>query len=199
VRKDSLAFLVIGFAIGFAVLYFWTQQRAPQVVRATPRPAPEEAARSEPAPPPLDLARVRQLEERLKTNPQDFEALVELGNIHFDQMNYLDAANWYSKALQVQPNNANVRTDMATTLFYSQNFDGSIEEFKRALALEPAHPQALFNIGVAYLHGKKDPASALQYWERLVATNPNHPQTEMVKQQIAALKAQQGQPAPAAP
>ena len=200
-RKESLAFLAVGFAIGFGVLYFWTQQRAPDVVRAMPKPgtADQRAAAPEPPPPPLDAARLQQLEDRVRANPKDFDALVELGNMQFDQRNYLEATDWYSKALEIQPDNANVRTDMATTMFYAENFDGSIEEFRRALSLQQSHPQALFNIGVAYLHGKNDPDSALEFWERLVATNPNHPQAEMVRQQIAALKAQKGQPVPPRP
>jgi cytochrome c-type biogenesis protein CcmH/NrfG len=197
VRTQSWIFLAAGFAIGFAVLYYWTGERAPQVVRAFPQMAPPGGppGAGEPAPPPLDLARVGQLEERLRSNPRDFDALVEMGNIQFDQMNYPEATRLYSEALQVQPDNINVRTDMATTMFYSQNFDGAIEEFGKVLSVEPSHPQALFNIGVAYLHGKNDPGAALQHWERLLAANPNHPQAEMVRQQITALKARIAQPA----
>jgi cytochrome c-type biogenesis protein CcmH/NrfG len=203
VRKDSIAFLIVGFALGFAVLYFATGQRAEQIVRATPRVmSPDElSARSQPAPapPPLDQARVRQLEDQVRANPQDFDALVELGNIWFDQMRYPEATSLYMQALQLRPDSVGVRTDMATTMFYSQNFDGAIAEFRKSLEFDPTSPQALFNLGVAYLHGKNDPASALQSWEKLVATNPNHPQTEMVKQQIAAVKAQMQQPTPSAP
>jgi cytochrome c-type biogenesis protein CcmH/NrfG len=201
VRKDSLLFLAVGFAIGFGILYFWTGQHAPQIVRAIPEVMDprEQTAASETPPPPLDAARLRELEDRVMANPQDFDALVELGNMQFDQRNYADATGWYAKALQIRPENPNVRTDMATTMFYAQNFDGAIQEFSRALEIEPSHPQALFNIGVAYLHGKNDPDKALEFWEKLVATNPTHPQAEMVKQQIAALRAQKGLPAPEQP
>ena len=75
---------------------------------------------------------------------------------------------------------------MATTMFYSEDFDGALSEFKKILQVEPGRPQALFNIGVAYLHGKNDPKSALESWERLVALNPNYPQVGLVKEQIAA-------------
>ena len=50
--------------------------------------------------------------------------------------------------------------------------------------------QALFNLGVAMLHGKNDPDSALKYWEKLVETNPGHPQVPFVKEQIRQVKEQ---------
>jgi cytochrome c-type biogenesis protein CcmH/NrfG len=199
-RKDSVAFLLAGFAIGFAVLYFWTKQRAPQIVAAFPiLRSEQQQGPGGPPVPPVDMARVQMLRDRIQSNPKDFDALVELGNIDFDQRNFSTASGWYSKALELQPDNVNVRIDMATTMFYSENFDGAIEEFKKALAINPTHPQALFNIGVAYLHGKNDSRSALEWWERLVATNPNDPQLAMVKEQIAAVKAQLGGPPPGPP
>jgi cytochrome c-type biogenesis protein CcmH/NrfG len=193
-RKDSFLFLVIGFAVGFGVLYFWTRDRAPEIVSQLPAlaSAQQVSAASEPPPPPVDMARVQQLQAAIQANPRDFDALRELGNINFDQRNYKEATSWYSKALAVQPNNLDVRTDMATTMFYSEDFDGSLSEFKKILEIEPGRPQALFNIGVAYLHGKNDPTSALASWEKLVALNPNYPQVGLVKEQIAALKRQMG-------
>jgi len=195
-RKQVLVFLVLGFAIGFAIFYPWTKQRAPDIVRAIPLPAgavtEQEAA--EPAAPPPDPARVERLQAELRTNPKNFEALVEMANIHFDQKNFEDAIGLYSRALEVRPDMVNVRTDLGTALFYANRHDDAIAEFKRALELDPTHPQTLFNIGVAFLHGKNDVAGALQYWEKLVALNPNYPQVELVKEQIRVLREQQRTP-----
>src|SRR5688572_11069980 len=137
-RKDSFLLLAAGFAIGFGVLYFWTKDRAPEIVSQLPSlTSPQVSAASEPPPPPVDMARVQQLQAAIQANPQNFDALREMGNIHFDQRNYKDATSWYGKALAVQPNNLDVRTDMATTMFYSEDFDGSLSEFKKILEVEP--------------------------------------------------------------
>jgi cytochrome c-type biogenesis protein CcmH/NrfG len=48
----------------------------------------------------------------------------------------------------------------------------------------------MFNIGVALVHGKNDLTGALQYWERMVETNPNDPQINLVKEQIRLVKEQ---------
>jgi cytochrome c-type biogenesis protein CcmH/NrfG len=202
-RLQRWLFLLIGFAIGFGGLYTWTKKRAPDVVRATPLdvdpniPTDLSAGRgasSEPPAPPVDMARVQALTSKIKQNPKDFDSIVELGNINFDQRNFADAVNLYKKALEVRPDALNVRTDMGTALFYQNKFDEAIAEFQQTLKGDPTNAQALFNIGVSMLHGKNDPKGALEYWERLVATNPNHPQAIFVKEQIQKLKEQQKQP-----
>lgn len=200
-RVQRWLFLLIGFAIGFGVLYTWTKQRAPDVVKALPlevdpnvpteASAANAASANEPPPPPVDMARVKELTEKIKQNPKDFDSIVELGNINFDQKQYDDAINLYKKALQVRPDALNVRTDMGTAMFYLSRYDDAIAVFQDVLKSDPKNAQSLFNLGVAMLHGKNDPKRALEYWEKLVETNPDHPQAPFVREQIKKLKEQQ--------
>jgi cytochrome c-type biogenesis protein CcmH/NrfG len=198
-RVQRWLFLLVGFAIGFGGVYTWTKQRAPSVVRALPLDVdpnvPTElsqggSAASEPTPP-VDMARVKELTDKIKKDPKDFDSLVELGNVNFDQKNYDDAIKLYKQALSVRPDALNVRTDMGTAMFYQNKFDDAIATFQETLKQDPNNAQALFNLGVAMLHGKNDPKRAVEYWEKLVETNPNHPQAAMVREQIKKLKEQQ--------
>ena len=201
-RAQGLIFLLVGFAVGFAGIYTWTKQRAPAVVRATPLPVdpniPSDLSAansaSEPPPPPVDMEKVKELTSRIKQNPKDFDSIVELGNINFDQKSYDDAINLYKKALEIRPDALNIRRDMGTAMFYQKRYDDAIATFKDSLRTNPNDAQTLFNLGVAMLHGKNDPKGALQYWEKLVETNPNHPQAAFVKEQIKKLKEQQAKP-----
>jgi cytochrome c-type biogenesis protein CcmH/NrfG len=196
-RKDSVAFVIAGFAIGFGIFFNWTKHRAPQVLNAFPprlvvpsaSATPPEAPAGDPQgqPPPVDLAAVQKLQDRIKADPNDFDALVELGNVDFDQRNYPEAVTYYSRALAIH-DDQNVRTDLGTMLFYSNRYDEAITELKKVLAVNPTHAQALFNMGVVLLHGKNDPQGALQNWQKLIDTNPNFPQAATVRQQIQALK-----------
>src|SRR5213593_3412866 len=166
-RKQAWAFLLIGFLAGFGTLYTWTKKRAPDVVRAIPLPVDERRTESSSAPP-VDMARVQQLQAEVKNNPKNVEAFVELANIHFEQKNYKEAIGFYTKAVELRPSNVNVRTDLATALFYENRFDDAISQFKKSLEMDPKNPRALFNMGVTMLHGKNDPDACIQYWEKLV-------------------------------
>src|SRR6266704_7088227 len=119
-RAQVLVFLLVGFVVGFAGVYTWEKQRAPAIVRATPVPGDPNVptdlsagnSTSEPPPPLLNLERVKELTSKIKQNPKDFDSIVELGNINFDQKNYDDAINLYKKALEVRPDDLSLRTDM---------------------------------------------------------------------------------------
>jgi cytochrome c-type biogenesis protein CcmH/NrfG len=194
-RLQRWLFLLLGFAIGFGVLYTWTKQRAPDKVRAMPLPVdpnvPTDLSAARESAPPVDMARVKELSAKIKQNPHDFDSIVELANLNFDQKNYGDAVNLYKTALEVRPDALNVRTDMGTAMFYQERFDDAIAEFQQVLQSDSKNAQALFNLGVTMLHGKNDPKRALEYWERMIATNPNHPQAAFVKEQIQKIKEQQ--------
>src|SRR5215469_10842776 len=142
-RLQGLVFLLVGFAIGFAGIYTWTKQRAPAVVRATPLPVdpnvPTEALNNpgEPPPPPLDEKRLKELAAKIKENPKDFDSIVELADMNFDQKNYDDAINLYKKALEIRPDVLNVRTDMGTAMFYQNKFDDAITTFQDVLKQDP--------------------------------------------------------------
>jgi cytochrome c-type biogenesis protein CcmH/NrfG len=193
-RLQRWLFLLLGFAIGFGVLYTWTKQRAPDKVRAMPLAVdpnvPTDLSAARESAPPVDMARVQELSAKIKQNPRDFDSIVELANLNFDQKNYGDAVNLYKTALEVRPDALNVRTDMGTAMFYQERFDDAIAEFQQVLQSDPKNAQALFNLGVTMLHGKNDPKRALEYWERMIAANPNHPQAAFVKEQIQKLKEQ---------
>src|SRR5262245_24500497 len=191
-RASALAFLFVGFGIGFAILYKVMEHRAPEMARPLPTFTPSSSSGSaSTARPPLDTARLSALEDTIKKDPKNFDALVELANMQFDQQSYDDAASFYKKALEVRPTDVSVRTDLGTALFYSRRIDEAIAELRKSLELNPTHPQTLFNLGVALLDGKRDSKGAIEAWEKLVATNPDFPQIALVKQQIEALREQQ--------
>src|SRR5262252_1255829 len=190
-RLQALLFLLIGAAIGFGGTYTWTKQRAPDVVRATPLPVDPNvptdlsgSARnaSAEAPPTVNMAQVRELTEKIQKNPKDFDSIVELGNLNFDQKNYDDAIKLYRKSLEIRPDALNVRTDMGTAMFYLNRYDDAIATFKENLRSHPDDAQTLFNLGVTMLHGKNDLQAALEYWQKLIETNPNHPQAAFVRE-----------------
>jgi Tfp pilus assembly protein PilF len=128
--------------------------------------------------------------DTLRTNPNDFETLVKLGNLYYDGQKYQDATQYYERALKIQPENVDVRTDMGTCYWNLGAADKALAEFNRALTYRPDYPQTLFNVGIVKFQGKNDSRGAIEAWERLLKTNPNYPNKQQVLDLIARARTQ---------
>lgn len=121
--------------------------------------------------------------------PGDYETLVALGNTFFDAERLEEAEPWYAKALAQNPKDVNVRTDMGLTFLLREQpqYERAIAEFKRSLEVEPAHPQTLQNLTVAYTR-KGDIASAEAALAKLRAAAPQSPALEQLRSGIEEAK-----------
>jgi cytochrome c-type biogenesis protein CcmH/NrfG len=123
--------------------------------------------------------------EQLKSKPDDAAVLTQVGNIYYDAQTYPVAIEYYQKVLAIDPKNSSVRTDMATAMFYSSDFDHAIAEFDHAIKDDPKNGNALFNRGIAKWQGKMDVKGAVADWQLLLKENPNYEQADKVKMYIA--------------
>ena len=124
----------------------------------------------------------------LKTSPNDFNTTVQLANRYFDGQQYPEAVKYYQLAVKSQPTNADLLTDLGTSIWYMGDADGAITEFQNALKYRPDHPGTLFNLGIVRWQGKLDPQGAVQAWEELLRLNPNYPQKKEVQEYIDRAK-----------
>jgi hypothetical protein len=99
--------------------------------------------------PPAPVQRLlTELRGRLQANPNDIGALVNLANLYFDAGKYAQAVPYYERALVLDPDNPDTRTDYATAL-HAENQDlKALAELHAVLAKRPKFPEALFNDGV---------------------------------------------------
>lgn len=125
----------------------------------------------------------------LMTNPKNLDALIQLGNLYFDQGQHQQAVEWYGKALEIDPRNPNVRTDRGTSLWNLNRPDEAIAEFQKSLQVAPDHQQTLYNMGVVYLHGKNNTAEAKKFWQKLLELHPNYPNRADIEQRLASMAA----------
>ena len=129
------------------------------------------------------------LRSLLMANPKNLEALIQLGDLYYDQGQHLQAIEWYGKALEIDPRNPNVRTDRGTSYWNLSKPDEAIAEFQKSLQVDPGHAQSLYNMGLVYLQGKNNTAEAKKAWEKLLATNPNYPNRADIERQLASMTA----------
>jgi len=193
--------------IGITVGYLFRGSTAPRsAVTATAPPtttapstttpgAATQAGSSTQQPTPADMKRMAEkqvapLLEQLKKNPKDADVLAKIGYYYMISSMYGDAATYYEKSAELKPNPA-VYTTLASAQAYSGNMDKAITSLDHALQLDPKYADALFNLGMLKWRAKGDVKGAIACWEKLVKTNPHHPQLDKVKQLIAHVEQQQ--------
>lgn len=201
---------VITLVIGIAVGYFARgSASAPvanvpenaQAAMSTPPPAmgggagnmapgqlPGSAPQQQAASPEALAKAAEPLAAQLKSNPNNFDVLVQLGNLYYDGQSFPQAIQYYEQALKIQPNSPDVRTDVGTAYWYTGDPDKALASFQKSLSLRPNHPGTLFNVGIVEWQGKKDPKAAILAWEKLLQTNPDYPQKDQVQMLIERAK-----------
>jgi len=129
--------------------------------------------------------------DALKVNPKDAPTLVQLGNLYYDHKSWPEAIRYYQQALDIRPDDNDVRTDMGTAYYYSGFPDKALDQFNVVLKKSPNYPNTLFNLGIVRRDAYKDKAGALAAWDKLLKNNPNLPpdQVQKVQAVIAETKA----------
>ena len=89
---------------------------------------------------------------------------------------YDEAEKWYLLALEKEPKNINVRTDLGLTFFLREPRDSAraIKEYKASLAIDPDHEITLQNLALAYQENG-DTENLLATLDKLKNVNPNNP------------------------
>ena len=109
---------------------------------------------------------------KLKNDPKNADLLNQVGLIYKSTHQFKAAADYYQKALDVDPKNVAARTDLASCLFYEGDADGAIQQLQQSLNYDPKDANSLFNLGMIRLQGKNDPNGAVTAWQQLLKSNP---------------------------
>lgn len=109
---------------------------------------------------------------RMRSNPNDAGLLIEIGNVYRSAHQFKDASDYYGKALQLDPRNVAIRTELASCLYYIGDTDGALAQLHQAVETDPKDSNSLFNLGMIQWREKKDAAGALAAWNQLLKSNP---------------------------
>ncbi|MBI5375256.1 MAG: tetratricopeptide repeat protein [Candidatus Schekmanbacteria bacterium] len=129
---------------------------------------------SGPSVPSQEIAQViDHIQSLIKTDPENSQLRVQLGNAYFDNGQFDKAITEYEKALEKIPNDADVRTDFAICYRNMGNYDKAVQEFEKAAASNPMHVNSRYNAGVVYYYDLKNYPKAKEVWESYLKIAPN--------------------------
>jgi tetratricopeptide (TPR) repeat protein len=131
---------------------------------------------------------VRSLQAILKNDPQNRKALIDLGNVYFDAEQFEPAIEMYSRALEIEPKDADVRTDRGIMYRRKGEIERAIADFRKAAGDNPQHVNSRYNLGVVLLHDKGDMKGAILAWEDYLKVDPGSPRAENIRIQISKMK-----------
>ncbi len=128
---------------------------------------------------------VQQLAAKLEKEPDNIEGRVLLAKTYYTMRKFSEAAVVYERLNKLVPNEPDLMTDYADALAMShgRSLEGKpLELVNAALKVDPTHWKALAMAGTAAFN-RKDYKVAVEYWEKLRATQPADSQ---IGQQITA-------------
>jgi tetratricopeptide (TPR) repeat protein len=200
----AVVFLIVGFLLGY--IYQAHQQASRQASTVVSSSGPSVATAQDasgqagasaqgaamqslpPGHPPLNVAStIKSLEEQAAQNPQDPQPPLLLANLLYDNQRFQEAADWYEKALKLDPKNVNARTDLGTAYFNLGRAQDALAEYKKSLELDPRHQPTIYNMIIVEMEGTHDLAAARAAWNKLHAMNPNYQGLDALKQKLDAV------------
>jgi Flp pilus assembly protein TadD len=185
-RAESIAFAIAGMLFGLIAGWVIGSQQAAQAV---PAPTAQQTAPATQAqPPPLDEAKVSSLRRTAESDPTNAAPRVELGNLYFDAGRFADAITWYTEALKLAPNDADVSTDLGVSYYYTDQPDRALEQFDRSLAIDPNHTKTILNMGIVRAFGKQDLEGAEAAWTRVIELAPDSPEGQAARRALDSLR-----------
>jgi len=189
-RKKKIIFLVLGmvFAGGFLIYSAITilerthESRKSGIALLTQRSVSKGTISIE------LMEKIEDLKETVREDPKDLAAWLKLGDIYFDYNRYREAIGAYARYLSIKPEDSDTRTKMGMMLRGLEDFDGAIENFKRAAQLNPGHAESRFQLGALFIVEKKDVNGTIAAWEDYLKVAPKGEQANWVRAEVERLK-----------
>jgi len=159
-RRETIIFTACGFLLGLTIGSLVIGPKVAQSKLAGVSPAQEAISEAPPQAAPVGnpaaagvnpMAAVQQqlaaLKDAIAKDPNNFDALVQLGDMYMDAAKFPQAAEYLERAVAAR-DDANVRTDLGICYKQAGQPDKALAEFQRAATMAPDQWQPLFNEAV---------------------------------------------------
>jgi len=119
---------------------------------------------------------IRYLETATKLVPSFTDAWNQQGLAQLRMKNYDKAILIYKKAIQTNPNDPTVHSNLGTVYFSDQKYKEALDEFSMAVRLKPDYSEAWTNLGSTYGTFQQFDL-AIGAFEKSLAIDPSNAQT----------------------
>lgn len=125
-----------------------------------------------------------ELEATLASNPDDVDALVELGEINITTHDRDKAVELFGRALAIDPLNEDALYYIADQNYANGDHDLAIMQLEKIVANNPNYAQAYQLLGYVYGMGKNDYSAGIQALENYIAVAEPGMSVDIAKQYI---------------
>jgi Flp pilus assembly protein TadD len=189
-KRDTLIFTACGFLLGITLGSFVI---GPKIAQSKLAGAPVVESTPETAPPPATatgspMAGVMQQLAALKAavakNPNDADALAQLGDMYMQAAKFPQAAEYLQRALAIR-DDAAVRMDLGICYKQSNLPEKALAEFQRSAAMAPDQWQPLFNEAIVLLDLRRTDEARL-IAAKLQKMRPDDPEVQKLVATVGA-------------
>ncbi len=173
-QKESIVMGVAGLAFGF-VLGITTPKLLGDKTQPAPPPPPQQeqfADTGAPTPQQLEHA-VMRYKEVLKDDPENVNALMELGAVYYSAQRFDEAKASFQKVVELDGKHVDAYTQLGNVCYDSNKPKEAIEYYEKALELRPQMSDTRVDLATMY-RVSGDPDKALEELYKVNKSEPNH-------------------------
>jgi Flp pilus assembly protein TadD len=121
----------------------------------------------------------------LRSDPDNPQSYYNLGIACANRQQFGDAAMHFGRAAKLQPGNPEPLSSQGNALRLAGQLDGAVTALRAALHIDPRHPGARQNLGLALndvgaaLNQSGDASTAIERFREALQFTPGHPQARM--------------------
>ncbi len=132
------------------------------------------------------------LRASLQENPKDTTALLVLGEMYEIASRFEEAQDYYSRYLEINPDNFDVQMRVANIYFNLKNFNAAESTLKAILLKQPNNAYALYNYALT-LHLMGDIDGAVAHWQKAIEADPDGQIGKQAREAIQTVSMMRGQ------
>lgn len=119
------------------------------------------------------ISAVPELMSRVKDNPKDEKAILELAEIFSRVQDWQKSAHFWSKMVELNPKCLNARYQRGFALVQIERYDEAVADYEFIIQVKPDAFQALYYLGVINKYGYKNSEAAKKYFQQVLDMNPS--------------------------